>query len=1118
DFLSSTSGASVKLQSSRGSSQLRRTPEQVSSSLSLSLNAVSADPVFSVEPRSGTIPAGQTQLFQMKFSPVYVGNFERRMLCSIPNLKPDQKSPEVVVKGRSLMSKCHFELEDSDYIAARSCSPKLQGPEESTLDLDTRVIEFAAIGVRGRTSRTFTVMNPTSSAYSFQWTCQDPEGPPEGAAFFCCTERGQIQPGKKAEMKFEFIPRHLDITESFWVFRAPEQSISVLFLLVGKATDPLVTLNRSHLNFQLLLIGHEVHQTVYMINREKEAFSFAFRESSLFSEGCKTSVKIEPREGCIAALSRLPITVSFTPTLEGEVAFNLKCDVKRKTQPLSLNIKATGYSMNVSVRCEDSRGRVTELSAQEINVIDFKEVQLNENIKRIFSIHNNGRFSFTFSWELSGPTARKQVLTVTPRTGTVEAEAKAETQLAFHPQKMCSLKDTELTLQISKGPTFTCVFLATVVVPSVHFSATRLDFGACFIHYAGMPPARQTLVITNKADKDVSLNCLFTSTAHLVVDFPGHVLRPGETVEVPITFYPREVTSYHELIPFEINSLYQRSVEVRGRGTEMKVDVVEPQGKVVKLGALSIGQTVKKMVTIANNSTAPLTFKLRLLPTTPELQEAGVLCLNPTSELRLKAKGDACKVEVTFSPKCRIEPFSEEVVLECSGLVSSLFMVRGSCQGIRVSLDRDHLSFGAVVQQSYTSQQIVMQNTGDVGVKFKWDIESFKPDFSISPTKGYISPGMDVPFIVTFRPSKLSRAIQYEGLRCFIQDGQPLQLTLTGCCMETPVTKETLTFACDVREEQSQTILLSNPSSKAWTVRPIIKGKHWKGPEFFHLEANEQKKPYKIIYKPLTMSSKDKKHQGSIFFPLPDGTGLYYLLQGTAEAPRCSGTIFQQVPCRTSYTQLIPVSNWLSRPQRFLVVMDILKPENLESSSVLQGLQYLDVPGSATKHYKLTFFSYKEGVFNTMVTFLNEETKEYLYYLVTFKATASGPIGTVELTSAVRQRVSSTVKVDNPLPVPVTFAIGCKVPDISVPPQLAVPAQSEANLVLEYQPLKVGESSGQLVLQSSDLGSLCYDLRLTATTSRPEKPLCFSTTLGSSQTLTAKIMHYARQKTDYLIQ
>ncbi|XP_074738180.1 hydrocephalus-inducing protein-like, partial [Strix uralensis] len=144
---------------------------------------------------------------------------------------------------------------------------------------------------------------------------------------------------------------------------------------------------------------------------------------------------------------RFPITVFFTPTLEGEAVFSLKCDVKRKTQPLSLNIKATGYSVHTSVRCEDSDGCVTELSAQEINVIDFKEVQLNKNVQHLFSIHNNSKFSFTFSWELSGPAACKQVLTVTPQT-VLQAKGKAETQLAFHPQRMCSLKDVELTLQV----------------------------------------------------------------------------------------------------------------------------------------------------------------------------------------------------------------------------------------------------------------------------------------------------------------------------------------------------------------------------------------------------------------------------------------------------------------------------------------------------------------------------------------------------------------------------------------------------------------------------------------------------------------------------------------------
>uniref|UniRef100_A0A8B9BFH4 HYDIN axonemal central pair apparatus protein n=1 Tax=Anser brachyrhynchus TaxID=132585 RepID=A0A8B9BFH4_9AVES len=1104
DFLSSASGASEKLQPS----QRGRSPGHDSPSLSSPPSTVRATPLFSVEPRSGTIPAGQEQLFQMKFSPVYVGDFESCMLCSIRNLKPNQKGPEVVVKGRSQMPHCHFELEDSDYITAKRRSPELQDPKGTTLGLNTRVVEFAAIGVRSRNSRTFMVMNPTSSAYSFQWTCQDPAAPPGQTAFFCLTDRGQIQPGKKAEIKFEFIPRHLDITESFWVFTIPEQSVSVPFLLVGNTTDPLVTLDRSHLNFHLLLVGHKVHQTIYMINSEKEAFSFAFRESSLFSEGCSTSVKIEPLEGSIAPLSRLPITVVFTPTLEGEVVFNLKCDVKRKTEPLCLNIKASGYSMSVSVRCEGGDGRGTELSAQEVNVIDFEEVQLNESTKRVLSICNNGKFGFSFSWELSGPAARVQLLTLTPQTGSVQAESKVETQLVFHPQKMCSLKDVELTLQISQGPTFTCVFLATVVVPAIHFSATRLNFGACFVYQAGMPPARQTLVITNKprAAPMSPADCLFAGTAHLEVGCPACILRPGGAVEVPVTFYPREVASYQELIPFEINGLYHQTVEVQGRGVENL--------------SSSLPFTVKKTVTIANNSLAPLTFKLSFKSSVPELQEHGVLCVHPTGELNLKPKGDTCKVEVVFSPKRRIQPFAGEVMLESKGLARSLFMVRGSCQGIHVSLDQEHLNFGAVLQQSHASQRITMQNMGDIGVKFKWDVKSFKPDFSISPTKGYISPGMDVPFIVSFHPSKPSLSIQYEGLQCSIQGSEPLRLTLAGCCVEAPVSKETLTFACDVRETHSQTVLLSNPSNEACTVKPVIEGEHWKGPEFFHLEANEQNKPYKITYSPLTMSSDKKKHQGSIFFPLPDGTGLHYLLQGTAEGPKCSGTIVREVPCRTSYTELIPVSNWLSRPQRFLVVMDILKPENLESGSVLRGLEYIDVPGSDKKDYKLTFLSYKEGVFNTMVTFLNEATEEYLFYMITFKATAPGPVGTVEVSAAVRQSVSSAVRVDNPLAVPVVFDVDCKVPDVSVPPHFTVPAQAEvgADLVFEYRPLKVGESTGRLMLHSSDLGSCHYELSLKATPSKPEKPLYFCTTLGSNQTLTAKVMNYSRQKTDYVLQ
>ncbi|XP_065519858.1 hydrocephalus-inducing protein-like, partial [Lathamus discolor] len=565
-------------------------------------------------------------------------------------------------------------------------------------------------------------------------------------------------------------------------------------------------------------------------------------------------------------------------------------------------------------------------------------------------------------------------------------------EVCFDPQSAnvpLGKVDVLLPIKVRGGPTFQVRLRAIVAEPSLCLSRDRLEFSSVQcgqwqeetiqLHNTSQVPCKWSMSM-NEAVKEVDKHLPASERDKLreemrpapcgfeVLPSAG-TLAPGQQCHVQVRFSPTEEKCYRGELQIQICQSSQRlRVPVLGCGLEPRLELSPAE--------------------------------LELGPLLPQ------------------SHGEEGTVVVTFSPKRRMQPFSGEVLLECRGLVRSLFAVRGSCQGSLVSLDQDQLSFGAVVRQSYTCRRVVMRNAGDAGVRFLWDVESFQPDFAISPTKGYIRPGVDVPFVVTFRPSKLSQAVQYEGLRCFIPGSEALRLTLSG--------------SCNVREKQSQTILLSNPSSESWTLQPIVEGKYWKGPEFIHLEARQKEKAYQVTYRPLTTSCGNKKHQGSIFFPLPDGTGLRYQLEGTAEAPRCSGAISRQVPCRNSHTELIPVSNWLQRPQRFLVVIDMLKPENLESSSVLQGCSYIDVPSSAKKDYQLTFFSYKEGVYRAKVTFLNETTGEYLFHMVTFKVMASGPIGTVEMSTAVRQRVSSTVKVDNPLPVPVTFAINCKVPDVSV--------------------------------------------------------------------------------------
>ncbi|XP_034061831.1 LOW QUALITY PROTEIN: hydrocephalus-inducing protein homolog [Gymnodraco acuticeps] len=1062
-------------------------------------------PPVSVEPGIGAIEPGEMQSFSIRFSPLEVAQFQGRIICSIPNLPDVDEAPCIPVYARSLLPHCHFDLEDSDYISEKRQNPEFRGP----LDPNIRVIEFNSVGFSVPSKRCFGVMNPTSKPYSFKWRCEDKGGSP----FCCLTPSGTVLPGKKVEVCFQYVAEQMEAVESFWSFVIETLSLCVPFLCVGTTKEPLVYLHRPHLDFGELLVGHNVELTVGLVNGEDELFHFSALQSSLLCEDQQSRLSVQPMRGTVPPKHRLPLSVSFTPCREGHVSFRLALKVKRKSEPLTLTVKADCFIMSTSVQVVQPEGGLREIIPNQEDTLDFGKVGISEQSTFNFLVSNLARLNLDVSFDLTGPSELLQHLQVKPQHDAIEVGKQLQSSLFFCPRSICNLRDVRLSIRVKHGPTFTFCIEGRSVAPSLEFSFTKIDFGKCFLYSEGLVPASQTLVISNKGGKDISVQCVFRNTSYLETDFQTAVLSPGAVIEAPINFYPREACRYQETITFILNSCIAKHVDVLAQGVERKLEVEPPRQRKVKLGSLMLGQKVKKQVVLVNRSLLDISFTLMLNTNTPlDLRD---LSFSPAGEQSLKASVGSCNVEIQFSPRQHIPPFSAELQAEVAGLLLPLLTIQGCCQVVEVQLDQDHLAFGAVVQRCQAKKRIHMMNTGDIGAKFQWKTETFPPELSISPAKGYICPGMEVPFSVTFAPVEVNNDIRHENLCCWVEgSSSPVRFTVAGSCIVASTSKEVLHFVCLVRGSHTHTLPVANPTNQQCSVRPVIEGQQWSAAPMLILRPH-QSKTYQITYRPLSMTADGKKHQGSVFFSFPDGTGLLYSLQGTAEPPKAEDSIVHELPAKTHHTEVLPVHNWLSKQQRFRVLIETLKPDKPDATVSLKGQKDIVVPALATRDYSLSFFTYKEGQYNTKVTFHDEVSGEYLFYLVTFKATPPGVLSTMELVTTVRQTASATVQVENPLTTVTCLTTECKCPDISAPAQHTVPGQSKGSVSFEYLPLRVGESTARLTLHSSDLGSFHYDLLLRALPPPPEKTVHFSTCLGSSQAVLVKFINYSRFKPEY---
>jgi hydrocephalus-inducing protein len=786
-------------------------------------------------------------------------------------------------------------------------------------------------------------------------------------------------------MMFDFLPEEVAVSEAFFKFKLANMGLEQLFLFAGKVAEPKVAFSTSRIDFHSVLLGGEGYtETVYLENQEHLPFIFSFDRSTLMHlEGPSGAVvDIQPKSGTVAPHGRCPIVFTFKPQEEIIYNFNLNLDIKRKPNKLSINLKGEGYAVHPLIQLEQSEEQMAAMGAAgttaanrfitlrpapAMNYADFGAVQVLDTLTKKLTVSNTGKYNFDYLWDTDAM-GDDLALTGGKMGGTLQKAGMMEYSVTFSPQREGGIDGSMLSFTVAGKYTYNIAVRGSGVKPALRFSFMQHDFGSCFITVPGGATITEEAVlrITNHdPSSTISIECTFQKTRALWVDCPPIVLEPGITLDVPISFAPRDVKDYVFAVPFVVNGTGKVTVNVLGKGIQARLEMANASQRRLNFGVVNVGSEVRKTVALVNKSKRPLAVQL--------IDEGGQyggslldhgISFTPQYEV-IVAPRETLNAQVIFTPNKRVATFSDELMIRYAGVTHSLLTVSGKAQGAEVSLDTDSLPFGAVVEGSQKIRRLVLDNSGDIPITFQWLESTFGSNFSISPLAGKLAPGNEVAFEVTFKPQSLDEDIRQDNILLTIPGMAPLQLTCSGACVPQPSgNTQTLQFNSLARKEEVKSIKFQNPTDKDWFLTPSLDGDNWRVPHEIKVPAKGTA-DLSVTYFPLTMSlppkeatapagkgkdavagkadayaaaaatlaaaaarrdsTPDTAHKGQLFVSLPDGSAQLFHLRGYAGQPESVDEIFIDVPAKKAATTSVKLKNWLGSTQKFQVSIELLE-------------------------------------------------------------------------------------------------------------------------------------------------------------------------------------------------
>jgi len=516
-------------------------------------------------------------------------------------------------------------------------------------------------------------------------------------------------------MTFEFAPSTVETKESFWVFLLVGPRVEEHFLIAGTVEQPRVGFDRPHISFGERLLGGATKDSVCLVNKEHIPFSFSIDPSSFLLEGQQEALSVKPLSGVVGPDSSLNLEVTFTPQEEQPFNFNVACNVKRKKDPIILNVKGIGYKIHASLAVEEPAGR-RAIQPGVVESLDFGLLQVHEQRTIKLHLSNDSKRNFNYRLQLKSGRRTKAIgdaeqppyLAFSNLQGVAEHHVETPIEITYAPRDAHSLDGSTLQVLVPAGPRedlFTLNFAGSAKKSRVEFSFLSHDFGPCFVAKGGATSAgdpqdqgqeRVELVCTNRDDSDIQIATDFQREPWLDVQLHSAMVEAGKSIRIPIVFSPRDVCEYMHRVEFSINEYTRTAVDIRGRGCPLRLEVADAEMQNIDFGVVTGGEVPVRTVKLANRSARQVSFEL--VDEKRELTDRAVAWTpGPGTTQTLKPK-ESCDVELRFAPTHRITPFRFPLYARCNnGFEVKLLQVAGTGHSTEVRLSEQSLFFGSVV-------------------------------------------------------------------------------------------------------------------------------------------------------------------------------------------------------------------------------------------------------------------------------------------------------------------------------------------------------------------------------------------------------------------------------------